>query len=47
MTTPVNTVTVNSFGKVTANGQNGSSDTEQETAALDFALSTIGNWTSM
>jgi len=31
---------------VTANQQNGTSNTVQETSALDFALSTVGNWTS-
>jgi hypothetical protein len=46
LTTPVNTVTVNSFGKVTANQQNSTNDTEQQTAALDFALTMVGNWTN-
>lgn len=45
-TRPYRSVTVNGFGQVTAKAVNGSGDTLHETSALDFALSTVGSWTS-
>ena len=46
LTTPVNSVSVTQFGKVNAFQQNGSSDTVHQ-QAIDFALQTIGNWTTV
>jgi hypothetical protein len=46
LTTPQSTTTVNSFAKVTAVRQNGSTDTKQQTSAIDFSFSTVGNWTA-
>jgi hypothetical protein len=45
LTTANGTLTVSKFGQVTAEQQNGSNDTVSE-SAIDFALSTLGNWTS-
>ncbi|HEV3343661.1 MAG TPA: hypothetical protein VG125_25035, partial [Pirellulales bacterium] len=45
LTTPVNTVGVAQFGKVNAFQQSGTTDTVHE-QSVDFALQTIGNWTS-
>ncbi len=45
LTTPVNTVGVTQFGKVNAFRQNGASDTVHQ-QSVDFALQTVGNWTS-
>ena len=45
LTTPVNTVVVTQFGKVQAIKQSGTSDTVHQ-QSIDFALSTVGNWTS-
>jgi hypothetical protein len=45
LTTAVNTVSVSGFGKVNAYQVNGSSNTVRE-SDVDFALQTIGNWTS-
>ena len=46
LTTSIDTITINKFGTVTAYQQNGSSDTVHK-AAIDFTLSTVGNWTSV
>ena len=46
LVTPVNTVDVTQFGKVNAYQQSGSSDTVHE-QSIDYALQTIGNWTSV
>jgi hypothetical protein len=45
LTTSLGSVTINKFGSVTANKQNGTNDTVHE-GEIDFALSTVGNWTS-
>ena len=45
LTTSVDTITINKFGTVTAEQQNGSSDTVHK-AAIDFTLTTTGNWTN-
>ena len=44
-TTSLGSLAINKFGSVTANKQNGTNDTVHQ-AAIDFALSTVGNWTS-
>jgi hypothetical protein len=41
--TALGSSTINKFGSVTANWGNGLSDTVN---AIDFTLSTVGNWTS-
>ncbi len=46
LTTPVNTVVVTQFAKVNATMQSGTSDTVHQ-QSIDFALSTVGNWTSV
>ncbi len=46
LTTSIDTIAINKFGSVTAYQQNGSNDTVSK-AAIDFTLSTIGNWTSV
>jgi hypothetical protein len=45
LATSYDTITINQFSSVTANDQNGSTDTVHK-AAIDFTLSTVGNWTS-
>ncbi len=45
LTTPVNTVAVTRFSKVNAFQQSGTSDTVHQ-QTVDYALQTIGNWTS-
>ena len=45
LTTSLNTVAVTQFGKVNAFQTLGSSDTVHQ-KSIDFALQTIGNWTS-
>ena len=45
LTTSLSGLTSNKFGSVTANKENGTNDTVHE-GAIDFALSTVGNWTS-
>jgi hypothetical protein len=46
MTTPVYTDTVDDYGTVYGEQQNGSSDVVQRLAAIDFNLQTVGNWTN-
>jgi hypothetical protein len=46
LTTPVNTVTVTQFGNVKAIQQSGTKDTVHQ-QSIDFALATMGNWTSV
>jgi hypothetical protein len=46
LTTSKGTVTVGKFGALTVENQNGSSDTLHE-GAVDFLVSTVGNWTSV
>ena len=43
--TALGSLSINKFGSVTANKQNGTNDTVHE-GAIDFALKTVGNWTS-
>ena len=45
LTTALGSLSINKFGSVTANQENGTNDTVHE-GAIDFALSTVGNWTS-
>jgi hypothetical protein len=45
LTTPLSTVVVAQFGKVNAFQQNGTIGTVHQ-QAIDFALQTVGNWTS-
>ncbi len=45
LTTSLGSVTINKFGSVTAEKQNGIIDTVHQ-GVIDFALSTVGNWTS-
>ncbi len=45
LTTALGSVSINKFGSVTANKQNGTNDTVHQ-AAIDFTLQTVGNWTS-
>jgi hypothetical protein len=45
LTTSLGSLTINKFGNVTADMQNGSDDTVHQ-AAIDFTLSTVGHWTS-
>ncbi len=47
LTTANGTLTLSTFGSLTAEQQQGTSDTLHETSALDFVLSTTGNWTSV
>jgi hypothetical protein len=44
LTTNKSTLTVNNFAAITAEQQNGSSDTLHQ-GALDFVLAITGNWT--
>ena len=46
LTTALGSLTINKFGSVTANKQNGTNDTVHK-AAIDFALQTVGNWISV
>ena len=46
LTTSLGSVTINKFDSVTANKENGTNDTVHQ-AAIDFALKTVGNWTSV
>jgi hypothetical protein len=46
LTTANGTLTVNKFGGLTAEDVKGSDDTISETA-VDFAVATTGNWTSV
>jgi hypothetical protein len=45
LTTAYGTLTINKFGSVTANQENGKDDTVHE-GAIDFVLKTAGNWVS-
>ncbi len=45
LATSYDTITINNFASVTANQQNGTTDTVHK-GAIDFTLSTVGNWTS-
>ncbi len=45
LTTSLGSLSINKFGSVTANQQNGTNDTLDE-GTIDFALQTVGNWTS-
>ncbi len=45
LTTSLGSLTINKFGSVTANKENGTNDTVHQ-SAIDFALQTVGNWTS-
>ena len=46
LTTSLGSLTINKFGSVTANKQNGTNDTVHMAAAIDFVLSDPG-WTSI
>ena len=45
LTTALGSLSINKFGSIVANQQNGSNDTVHE-GAIHFALKTVGNWTS-
>jgi hypothetical protein len=46
LTTANGTLSISKFGALTAEHENGSSDTLHE-GALDFVLATTGSWTSV
>lgn len=45
LTNSIDTISVNGFGTVNAYDENGTNDTVHK-AAIDYTLSTVGNWTS-